>query len=194
MTTAADYTAQAMTLINKLIAPAKLRDSNYNRTILFAECARLNLASNAVTIEEAAVRFRKAVVSIRGDPSRALNTLIWDVEPASLAKYRPEQKQENPLKIARDQQDAINKEEERKAYEKKQKTGEARAIELINSFHPVSFRGTEFAIQADTKKLLTDYVNKQKSKGADMAACADAVSAHIQKVYKEVESRGVNSQ
>jgi hypothetical protein len=87
MTSINDYMTATMARLNEIIAPAVLRDSQYNRQILMGEMARLNLG-NPKTVEDAAGMFRKAVVSICNDPSRALNALVWNVEPTILAKYK----------------------------------------------------------------------------------------------------------
>jgi|SRR5215469_16488789 len=191
MATTNDYMAQAMAALNRLIVPAVLRDSNYNRQVLLGECARLNL-TNPATIEQAAAQFRKAVISICNDSGRALNTLVWNVEPASIQKFKPAVV-ENQQKIAEGQQANINAEEARTAKEKRQKAGEARAREAVYRFHPTSHRGTEFGIMAEQKKLLTDYIDKQKAKGADMEDVANKVAAHIAAEYEKVEKMGVNS-
>jgi hypothetical protein len=191
MTTAADYMKQAMARLNELISPAVLRDSPYNRQVVLGEVARLNLGQPA-TVDAAAMQFRKAVVSICNDPGRALNTLVWNVEPKSIQRFKPQQV-ENTQKIAEGQQAAINAEEKRKAHEKRQKAGEARAIELVNAFHPISYRGTEHGVMADTKKLLFDYIAKNKARNADMEDVANKVAAHIAAEYEKVERMGVNS-
>ena len=125
-------------------------------------------------------------------PSRALTALVWNVEPASIQKFKPVI-EENQQKIAEGQQAAINADEKKKAHEARQKRGEARAIELVNAFHPISYRGTEHGVMADTKKLLFNYIVKQKARSADMEDVANKVAAHIAAEYEKVERMGVNS-
>jgi len=192
MTTAADYMKQAMARLNELISPAVLRDSPYNRQVVLGEVARLSLGQ-PTTIDQAAMHFRKAVIAICNDPSRALNALVWNVEPASIQKFKPAI-EENQQKIAEGQQENINRVEREKEHAKRQKEAEARALEMIAAFHPISFRGTEFAVMADTKKLLTDHINKHRAKGTDMEIVAKSVRDHIAKVYSEVEKKGTQSQ
>src|SRR5215471_1847761 len=103
---ATDYMKLSMARLNELISPAVLRDSPYNRQVVLGEVARLSLGQPA-TVEQAAAHFRKAVVSICNDPGRALNTLVWNVEPKSIQRFKPEQV-ENTQKIAEGQQAAIN--------------------------------------------------------------------------------------
>jgi len=138
------------------------------------------------------MHFRKAVIAICNDPSRALTALVWNVEPASIQKFKPVI-EENQQKIAEGQQAAINADEKKKAHEARQKRGEARAIELVNAFHPISYRGTEHGVMADTKKLLFNYIVKQKARSADMEDVANKVAAHIAAEYEKVERMGVNS-
>jgi len=190
MTTASNYVAKTIARLNQMIHPAKVRDLPANRQLLMGVCAELHL-SNPTTIEEAAAQFRRAVITLSNDPGR-WDFRVWDVEPATIQRFKPEQV-ENTRKTAEGQAKALKEADARKEHEKRQKAGEQRALNLVNAFHPVSYRGTEHMIMADTKKLLFDYIAKNKARNADMEDVANKVAAHIAAEYEKVERMGVNS-
>ena len=134
------------------------------------------------------------VSSICNDESRALNTLVWNVEPRILARYKVG-KVENQREIAEGRQEDINRAEAKKARDAEQKKYRQQCLNLIEAFYPTSARGVEFRLMADTKAHLRGYFEKQNAKGdsTNWVEVHKAFSAYVEKAYKEAESIGQRS-
>jgi hypothetical protein len=163
-------------------------NSQHNRQLILGVCAELNIPSVTISpenINQAATNFRRAVVTLCNDPGR-WHMLVWNKEPQSIQKFKPELA-DNPQKIAERQQDDINKEEARTVKAKEQTAAEARCLELIHAFYPTSYRGVEYRIMEEVKKTLTDHLAKHKKKGTCMLVVAKSIEEYIAKKYAEVE-------
>lgn len=167
--------------LSAALLPAKLRkDTKHNGMVIAQEITKRGLSFTA----ENAMVVVKAILHE--------NKLLWEVEPAALKPKKQNADAATPTSVqagidARTQQ--ARAAEKAEAYAKEQDEYEKTALQLIESFLPMTRGGqrVDYRKKDEVQRLLNNHVAREKFRGCDLREVHKIVAAHIQKEYEAIE-------
>jgi hypothetical protein len=126
---------------------------------------------------------------------RAFNALIekleWTVKPAKLVlmeKSVAPPAVESSLKLSEERAKTVKAAEVADAYAKQQEEFEVAAYMLVDSFLPMTKRGSiDNRKREEVQSLLKDHIVKEKARGCSMKAVHAVITEHIRKEYEKIE-------
>ncbi|SRR6266849_815688 len=176
----------ALDAVNERIKPAKLKNVRHNQAILLAESFRANNGQAATAFDEVVKSFTDAVYRLVGVGDQSL---LWDVEPAALNKFRGEKQQ--PAWAASNEREKLAREQEAKdAQTKAEDEAKTQTEAIISSYSPVDGRRgvVAYGKKSQWEETARKYVAKFRQQGYTWQAIAQWANKELDAQYQRDES------